>query len=344
MKYIYFFIFTAMIFSGCSQKVPSYETVSVPQEKREKIEAAEFASDLFTLTEIIDLDLDYELWPFSDIVLGEEYIIGIVGSSVMRAYAWHREGGRFLGELSPYGKGPGEALSAYSAVFIDNSTALVFDMVLMRATVYRLTPDGFSVDDVIDITGFASSSTVYAWEKDGRVYLFGQSGGIDTCRINILDHSLIPIKSCFPREHLSYAMFELYVISNDRIFMTDELYHKSIKDLKRNPWQVKGGGEIFVSDLDGKLLGRITLPFDQLLMDIIPDSRNETFYVKQQGKEAYIIDTDGKVLNVFSLQWDIEQYPWLKTSLPTNVPRGKWIFVDRGVEGKLTLRIFEYDV
>ena len=79
-------------------------------------------------------------------------------------------------------------------------------------------------------------------------------------------------------------------------------------------------------------------------MDIIPDSRNETFYVKQQGKEAYIIDTDGKVLNVFSLQWDIEQYPWLKTSLPTNVPRGKWIFVDRGVEGKLTLRIFEYDV
>ncbi|HDS03115.1 MAG TPA: hypothetical protein ENN72_05335 [Firmicutes bacterium] len=139
-------------------------------------------------------------------------------------------------------------------------------------------------------------------------------------------------------------MFEIYVINDDRIFMTDELYHKSTKDLKRNSWQVEGGGKLLVSDLDGNLLGRIPLPFDELLMDIVPDAQNETFCVNPPGKEAYIIDTAGKVINVLSRRWDQEKYPWFKTSLATTVPRGKKIFVDRGTKDKLILRIFEYDV
>ena len=344
-KRLKLFILLVLILSGCSERIPLYDAIPVQQDKRDKIKSAEFPSDLFVLSEYMELDLDYELWPFYDVIVGDKYVIGIVRASNQRAYVWHRESGRFLGEMMPYGKGPGEAINVGSAVFIDDSTALLFDMGLSRATVYHLTPDGFFFDDVIDTTAWSSGAIHYAREKNGRLYLFNQSGGVmDTYRIIILDQSLTPMKKCFPRKHNSYAMFELYVINDDRIFMTDELYHKSIKDLKRNSWQVEGGGKLLVSDLDGNLLGRIPLPFDELLMDIVPDAQNETFCVNPPGKEAYIIDTAGKVINVLSRRWDLEKYPWLKTSLATTVPWGKWVFVDRGTEGKLILRIFEYDV
>ena len=334
-----------MFFSGCSQKIPLYEAIPVPQEKREKIEAAECVSDLLSLTEVIELDLDYGLWPFNDFVIGEEYIIGIIGTSSMRAYAWHRESGRFLGELAPYGKGPGEAISANAPVFIDDSTALLFDMGLSRATVYRLTPEGFFFDDVIDTAAWSSGAIHYAREKNGRIYLFNQSGGtMDTYRIIILDKAFFPIKKCLPRKHNSFAMFETYVISGDRIFMTDELYHKNVKDIKKELWQVEGRGKILISDLEVNIVRRIGLPFEELLVDIIPDSKNETFYIQQLGKNAYIMDTAGEILNMFDEGWPSEKYPWLKTSLQTSVRRGKRIYVDRGKEDKLILRIFEYDV
>lgn len=339
------YIFIVFILSGCSGEISLYNATQVPQDKREKIESAEFSSDLFVLSEYIELDLDYKLWPFYDIIVGDKYIIGIIRAGNMRAYAWHRSSGRFLGEMTPYGKGPGEAINTSSAVFIDDSTALLFDMGLSRATIFRLSPDGFFFDDVIDTAIWSSGTIHYAWKNEGRIYLFNQSGGtIDTYRIIILDKALDPIKKCLPRKHNSFAMFESYVISGDRIFMTDELYHKNVKDIKEELWQVEGRGKLLVSDLEGDLVGRIELPFEELLVDIIPDSKNETFYIQQLGENAYIMDTAGEILKMFDEGWPSEKYPWLKTSLQTSVRRGKKIYVDRGKEGKLILRIFEYDV
>jgi len=344
-KRLKLFILLVLILSGCSERIPLYDAIPVQQDKRDKIKSAEFPSDLFVLSEYMELDLDYELWPFYDVIVGDKYVIGIVRASNQRAYVWHRESGRFLGEMMPYGKGPGEAINVGSAVFIDDSTALLFDMGLSRATVYHLTPDGFFFDDVIDTTAWSSGAIHYAREKNGRLYLFNQSGGtMDTYRIIILDKAFFPIKKCLPRKHNSFAMFETYVISGDRIFMTDELYHKNVKDIKKELWQVEGRGKILISDLEVNIVRRIGLPFEELLVDIIPDSKNETFYIQQLGKNAYIMDTAGEILNMFDEGWPSEKYPWLKTSLQTSVRRGKRIYVDRGKEDKLILRIFEYDV
>lgn len=334
-----------IVLLSCSRGIPEYEAPPVSQEKRERIQAADSFFDLLKLTKTIELDLNYEIWPFRDFIIGEKYIIGIIATSNMRAYAWHRESGRFLGELAPYGKGPGEALSANSAVFIDDSTALLFDMVLSRASLFYLSPDGFSFEDTIDTAVWSSSTIHYAWKNEGRIYLFNQSGGtIDTYRIIILDKALHFIKKCLPRKHNSFAMFETYVISGDRIFMSGELYHKSMQQIKRDSWKVEGSGKILVSDCDGNLIGRIDLPFEDLIVNMIPDRENETFFMDVFEQGIVIVDGNGEVLKKLSKKLDTDRFPWLKTSLSTTIPRGEVIYVDRGTEGKLTLRIFEYDV
>ena len=331
-----------LVLSNCSPKIPEYEAPPVSQEKRERIQAADSFFDLLKLTETIELDLDYGLWPVTDFVVGEKYIIGIIATSNSRAYAWHRASGRFLGEMTPYGKGPGEAINVMSAVFIDDSTALLFDIGLSRASLFRLSPEGFSFDDVIDMKAWSTGAIDYAWKKDGRIYLFARSGGVGTHRVIILDHLLTPIKQCFPRKHNSFAMFEVFVISGDKIFMSGELYHKSMKQIKRDSWKVEGGGKILVSDCDGNLIGRIDLPFEDLILNMIPDRENETFFmdVFEQGK--IIVDGNGRILKKLDNRLDTDRFPWLETSLRTTIPRGELIYVDRGQDGKLILRVFEY--
>ena len=338
------FLLFIIVLSSCSKMIPDYESMPLSQKKKERIQSADSFFDLLKLTETIELDLDYELWPFRDFIIGEKYIIGIIATSNMRAYAWHRESGHFLGELAPYGKGPGEALSTNSAVFIDDSTALLFDMVLSRASLFYLSPDGFSFEDTIDTAVWSSSTIHYAWKNEGRIYLFNQSGGINTFRITILDHSLTPIKKCLPRKHNSFAMFETYVISGDKIFMSGEIYHKSVKQIKRDIWKVEGGGKILVSDCDGNLIGRIDLPFEDLILNMIPDRENETFFMDVFGQGIVIVDGNGRILKKLDDRLDTDRFPWLETSLRTTIPRGELIYVDRGKEDKLILRIFEYDV
>ncbi len=313
--------------------------IDIPKERIARIKSSENYLDLLTKVETIEVDLDYSLWPFYDVIIGSKYIVGIIATSEFRPYVWKRDG-TFLGEIAEYGKGPGEYISGETGVFIEDDTFVLFDSYLLRASIFRFSDKGTDFIDLVDTTQWIHAGIDKAYFLNGRIYCFNSSGVKGAHRMLVFDKDFNLLIKKYPRKHISYAMFEQFDIIGDKIYMSDEIWHKSVNAVSKDPRHPENMGNILICDLEGNLIRRLRFDPSELIFHIIPDKDATTFYTGRK-----VIDANGKTIKEINRRIKITpETKWLENSLPATISRGNLIFADRSVKGKMIFRIFEYDV
>ena len=321
---------------GCSR--PSY--VEVPDEKLQSIKQAQDIFDVLKETETIELELDYGLSPFHDFIIGEKYVVGIIASSQFRTYLWKKDG-TFLGEIASYGKGPGEYMSGVTGCFVDSAHFLLFDRYLLRCSLFKLDEDQVIFLDTYDTTKWVEYSIDLVFFHKGEIFCFNFAGNKGVPRMLVLDRNITTGSGFFTRKHVSHIMFETFNIFEDRIFMTEELYHKNLKKIRTDPLHPENTGKILITDLKGNLVHKVKFNTDTVAHMIIPDKEMETLFLGDK-----IIDLNGNNLKIFDDEISIgKNGDWMKTSQKVRNTRDRVIYAKKvGDDEKIVLHLFEYRI
>ena len=230
-------------------------------------------------------------------------------------------------------------MSGVTGCFIDPTHFLLFDRHLLRCSLFEMDRDQVIFLDSYDTTKWVEGFIDLTFYHNGEVFGFNFSGNTGVPRMLVLDKTMTTGTGYFTRKHISYVMFETFHVFEDKIFMTEELYHKNPEKVRTDPWHPENMGEILVTDLKGNIVHKVKFHTDTVIQMIIPDKEGETLFLGDK-----IIDMNGNILKTFDTNIDItKNKAWLRTSHKVRNTRDRVIYAEKvGDDEKLVLHLFEY--